>query len=175
MDRMWRYAVVTLLAGCLEPTTGATLDAGATGSADAAVTTPAVAYHGTLAAAAPVAFGGGTFCNYTITLKQIDVVISQRGPDVTAATVQALDVEGTDSACPYLVTPPAVQKYTLDTAKPTPTGNMMSFAGDPANVTAVSLTVTTTSTTSAALTFHRTDQAGALGWTVSTTVALAKE
>ncbi len=173
MDRMWRYACV-VLAGCLQPTTGNTVS-DAAGSVDAPVIQPAVAYHGTLASAPPVAFGGGTFCNYMITMKQLDVVISTQNTDISAATVQALDVETTDNACPYLVTPPAIQKYTLETAKPTPTGSMMTFAGDPSNVTAVALTVVTTSTTSAQLTFHRTDQSGALAWTVPATVALTKE
>ncbi|CAN5632859.1 hypothetical protein BH11MYX1_BH11MYX1_02970 [soil metagenome] len=174
MDRMWRPALV-LLTGCLQPTTGAPVDAAGTGSADAPVTQPAIAYHGTLAATPPVAFGGGAFCNYTITLKQLDVVISLQNTDVSAATVQALDVEATDTACPYAVMPPAIQKYTLETAKPTPTGSIMTFSGDPSNATAVALSVVTMSTTSAQLTFHRTDQAGALAWTVTATVPLAKE
>jgi hypothetical protein len=173
MDRMWRFTLVVLV-GCLQPTTGAALDA-ARGSADAAIPQPAIAYHGTLAATAPVAFGGGAYCNYTITLKQLDVVVSMESVNVSAATVQALDVEATDTACPYIVTPPSLQKYTLETAKPTPTGSTMTFSGDPANVTAVALDVITMSTTSARLTFHRTDQTGPLAWTVTATVPLAKE
>jgi len=171
---MWRYACAVLV-GCLQPTTGNAVNDAAVGSADAPMTQPAVAYHGTLAAAPPVAFGGGAFCNYVITLKQLDVVISMQNTDVSASTVQALDVETTDTACPYLVTPPAIQKYTLETAKPAPTGSMITFSGDPSNITAVALTVVTTSTTSAQLTFHRTDQIGVLAWTVPATVALTKE
>jgi hypothetical protein len=173
MDRMWRCALVSL-AGCLQPTTGATVDA-AVAVADAPMPPPVVAYHGTLAAAPPVAFGGGSFCNYTITMKQLDIVVSLQSSDVFASTVQALDVETTDAACPYTVTPPTIQNYTLETAKPTPAGSMMTFAGDPSNVTAVALSVETSSTTSARLTFHRTDQPGALAWTVMATVPLVKQ
>lgn len=173
MDRMWRFTLGVLV-GCLQPTTGAALDAAA-GSADAALPQPTIAYHGTLAATAPVAFGGGMFCNYTITLKQLDIVVSMQSVNVAAATVQALDVESTDTACPYTVMPPALQKYTLETAKPTPTGSTMTLSGDPANATAVALDVNTMSTTAAQLTFHRTDQTGALAWTVTATVPLAKE
>ncbi len=95
-----RFVLATVaLAACGSVNGGMPPDAAP--AVDAPDMTPPTTYHAMLAQTDPVAFGGGGFCNYTITLKQLDVAIAiQPSGHVSSATVQDLNVEGTDAMCP---------------------------------------------------------------------------
>jgi hypothetical protein len=65
---------------------------------DAAMATP---YKGTIAQTPLVAFGGTPYCNYTITLKQLEINLDiLSSGQVTTGQVKDLNVEGTDATCP---------------------------------------------------------------------------
>ena len=168
---------------------GLALFAGACGSvardaSDAAVGdgqgggTP-VTYKGTLDATMPAPFGGGTFCNYTITLKQLAVELGIL-PSKQAMTgrVQALNVEASVPPCTFLPAPPSIANYTLASSKPSAAGATLTFQGAAANTPAVDLVIELSGVGSAyqaRLGFHRTDQQPPLDWSVLTTVPLSPQ
>jgi hypothetical protein len=126
-----------------------------------------------------VAFGGAPYCNYTITLKQLEVDLGiLASGQVSTGRVQALNVEGTDANCPYMPIPPTIANYTLQSATPNGNATKLTFQGDPGNVPAASLVVNLSrsgSTYSAMLTFHRVDQPAPFDWTVNATVAVSPQ
>lgn len=169
-----RRGLLIALAACSPSTGGTAIDAGPT--ADAPTATESKTYHGTLEMSPTVPFGGVVYCAYSITLRQLDVSITLRpSGEVTAASVQALNVEAVVGSCPYQPSPPSIAEYSLGTAKMIPNGSMLTFTGDAANQPVVALTVTTAASSTgqqAKLTFVRTDQTGELAWTVKATVPL---
>jgi hypothetical protein len=169
---MW---VAIVLASC-SPSSGAQVPADAT-SVDAPDTQPSTIYHGTLDQTAPVDFGGGMFCTYSITLTSlaIDVTVRPSG-EVTAAAVQNLNVEGIVGTCPFTPSPPSIAKYTLASAKPIPNGATLELDGDPANAPKVTLTIDMIASgvhQTVTATFHRTDQTAELNWSVTAQLTLA--
>jgi len=148
-----------------------------TKTADATMASSSTTYHGTLDMSATVPFGGVTYCAYSITLRQIDAMVTMRSSgEVTGSTVQALNVEAVVGSCPYQPQPPSIANYSLDSAKATPTGSMLQLAGAAANTTKVALSIDLSPNGSglqAAMTFQRTDQTGELMWTVKPTLLLA--
>lgn len=140
----------------------------------------AIPFKGTMAQTTPVAFGGTfnniPYCNYTITLRQleIDLGILTSG-QVTTGRVQALNVEATDATCTQPVIPANIASYTLQSA--TPSGNTIRlvFQGAAGNAPAASLIATLTpsgAAYSAALTFHRTDLGPPFDWIVNATLSV---
>ena len=128
----------------------------------------------------PVMFGGGpmNFCMYTITLKQLEIDLAiLPSQQVTSGHVQNLNVEATDTSCPYGVIPANIATYALVSSTPLGGGESLVFQGGPDNVPAASLVATLAPAGSgytAALTFHRTDTPEpTLAWTVTATVALS--
>lgn len=170
---MWRGLLIALVA-CSPSTGGTTTDAGKT--ADSATATESKTYHGTLEMSPTVPFGGVVYCAYSITLRQLDVSITLRpSGEVTAATVQALNVEAVVGSCPYQPSPPSIAQYSLGTAKMIPNGSMLTLTGDAANSPMVALTITTAAAgdkQQAMLSFLRTDQSGELAWNVKVSVPL---
>ncbi|HEX2688262.1 MAG TPA: hypothetical protein VHN14_16645 [Kofleriaceae bacterium] len=143
---------------------------------DAAMATP---YKGTIAQTLLAAFGGTPYCNYTITLKQleIDLEILSSG-QVTTGRVQDLNVEGTDATCPDGPIPPTIANYTLTSATPASGGTMLAFQGAPGNAPTVSLSALLTPSGTAytvILSFHRIDQSPPLDWSVIVTLPLAPQ
>lgn len=170
--RMW---VAVVLASC-SPSSGSHVTADAP-LVDAPAAEISTVYHGTLDQTPPVTFGGGTFCTYSITLTSVavDVTVRPTG-EVSAATVQNLNVEGIVGTCPFTPTPPSIAKYTLSSAKPIPNGSTLELVGDPANEPKVALTIDMVAAgthQAVTATFHRTDQDPVLNWSVTTQLTLA--
>ena len=171
--RIW---VAILLASCSSSNGGSQVTTDAK-PIDAPTTEASTVYHGTLDHTALVDFGGGMYCTYSITLTSlaVDVTVRPTG-EVSAAAVQNLNVEGIVGTCPYTPSPPSIAKYTLASAKPIPNGATLELAGDPANQPKVALTIDMTTTgvhQAVTATFHRTDQAGVLNWSVTAQLTLA--
>jgi hypothetical protein len=170
--RSW---VAIVLASC-SPSSAGQVTADAT-PVDAPATEASTVYHGTLDQTAPVDFGGGSFCTYSITLTSlaVDVTVRPTG-EVTAASVQNLNVEGIVGTCPFTPSPPSIAKYTLASAKPIPNGATLELDGDPANAPKVALTIDMIASgvhQAVTATFHRTDQATVLNWSVTAQLTLA--
>lgn len=174
-------AIACVVGGCGAVTGPVGGDAG--GSTPDGARTPDAAmartYQGSIGQTPAVPFGGAPYCNYTITLKQLelDLDIMPAGP-VVSGRVQDLNVEGTDASCPNGVIPASLAHYTLQSAVASGTTTQLIFLGAPDNVPAVSLTADlspTTSAYSAVLHFHRTDQDPPLDWAVTVTLPLAPQ
>jgi len=147
-------------------------------SMDAAVDSPpGLPYQGTLNETSAVPFGGGGFCNYTITLKQVEIDLDVLpSKQVSSGRVQALNVEVKEPACTFDDIPPNIANYTLSSSSPTSGGAMLTFQGAAHNAPMASLVVALTPTGTqytAVLTFHRSDQMAPLDWTVQTTIVLS--
>lgn len=171
-----RYLAVVALAACGSVNGKVTPDAS---TADAADMSQPTTYHAMLDHTDAVPFGGTPYCNYTITLEQLDVAIAiQASGRVSSATVQDLNVEGTLMMCPYPPSPPSIANYSLESSKPVSGGTELTFKGAAANAPAVALTAVlqpTGSIYSAHLGFMRTDQVSTLNWSVAVTLTLAPQ
>jgi hypothetical protein len=153
------------------------------GELDPIVVTPAETssvFAGTLATTATVPFGGGGFCKYDITLKDvaIEIEILPNG-DVGRATVRDLAVERSLEGCPYGPMDPSIQDFTLKTHGVTTTGTRIELEGSktnrPATALVVDLVPTAAAGYAATATWKRTDQQGALAWSVTAKATLAKK
>lgn len=170
----FRWLALASLAACGKVASPPAEDAAV--PVDAAKATP---YRGTLSATQPVTFGGSPFCLYTITLQQLSIdldVVASGQP--TSGRVQALNVEGTDAACPNGVIPPTIANYTLSSSTTGAGGRMLTFEGAASNNPPASLVALLTPTGTqytAMLTFHRTNQTPPLDWTVQTTIVLSPQ
>jgi hypothetical protein len=133
-------------------------------------------YRGTLAATAPTTFGGGGFCMYTMTLKQIEIqlAISTTG-QVTAATTTDLTSEAIVPPCDFTPDSPHIQTFTLKSATPLGTSTMIVMQGAADNTPGTSLAITLTpggGAFTAAARWNRTDQQPPLDWTVTASLTL---
>jgi hypothetical protein len=139
----------------------------------------ATLYKGTIAQTLLVAFGGTPYCNYTITLKQLEINLDiLSSGQVTTGRVQDLNVEGTDATCPDVPIPPKIANYTLTSATPASGSTMLTFQGAVDNAPAVSLLALLTGSGmayTAMLSFHRIDQSPPLDWSVTATLSLAPQ
>lgn len=140
---------------------------------------PAMPYRGTQSETTPAPFGGAPYCNYTITLKQLQIDLAMLpSKQASSGHVQALNVEGTDASCPNGVIPPSIANYTLSASAPGAGVTTLTFQSAPENVPQASLVANLTPTGSqytAVLTFHRTDQIPQLDWTVQTTIVVSPQ
>jgi hypothetical protein len=171
-----------LALGCLASACGqvAQQPPGPDAASDAPVdAVPPAPYKGTQAETSPAMFGGTPYCNYTITLKQIEIDLSMLpSKQASSGRVQALNVEGTDASCPNGVIPPTIANYTLSASAPSSGGTTLTFQGAPDNQPQASLVANLTPTGTqytAVLTFHRTDQIPQLNWTVQTTIVVSPQ
>jgi hypothetical protein len=185
---LWKFlAVAMLMAAC-----GTVASTPADGGPDAvpgAVTwrnqpgdVPAVTFGGASA-------GGAMYCNYTITLKQLDVQLTiLPSGQVTSGRVQDLNVEAvvpsSPPTTPFVCTPtepppiaPNIAMYQLATAAATAGGLTLTFQGGASNSPPATLVIVLTKVSSlysAKLTFHRNDGLDPVfEWTITTTVPLA--
>ncbi|MEZ4363710.1 MAG: hypothetical protein R3B48_26265 [Kofleriaceae bacterium] len=136
-------------------------------------------YRGSLAATQEFDFGGGEYCNYTITLRQIDLEIGiNSSGTVIAGTSQALVVEGiafTDPPCTFDPIPANVHKFTLASASVIGTGYALTFTGNTMNAPNTNLVLNLQASGAsfvASATWHRTDQVPPLDWTASAVLSL---
>lgn len=177
----WSALAVALGAGyagaCGSVGSKASVDASPTADAPTGAG-PARNFSGVVDATTPVQFGGGPkgFCMYSITLKQLELVLTvQRSGDITAGSVSDLNVEAIVGTCSAGTIPPKIARYTLDSAKPAPGGMQLTFQADPLNepVVAVTGVVSFDGTKgTAALTFKRGGDTvdPVLDWQVVTSV-----
>lgn len=168
--------VAALLAGaCGSVAQHDPIDASST--SDAQGTT--VTYKGALDQTPPVMFGGGSFCKYTIELKQLSVELGVLpSKQVTTGRVQALNVEAVVPPCTFAPAPPVIGNYTLASAKPSASGMTLQFTGAATNSPTVDLVIELAAVGSAyqaRLGFHRTDQSPPLDWSVVTTFSLSAQ
>lgn len=146
---------------------------GADAGVDAPV--PPATFRGTMTATPTVAFGGTPFCNYTITMRDLQLTLGIRPTgEVQFGTFTAVNEEGKDTACTAGVIPRNTASYTLSRVTPIQGGYTLAFrfiSGDPPAELVVTLTPMG-ATYRAAMAFHRSNQTAPLDWRVSTTLTL---
>jgi hypothetical protein len=134
-----------------------------------------------------VTFGGPSmtivYCMYTITLKELEIELAiLPSGQVTDGRVQDLNVEAvivsTTPNCPATigVIPQNIATYMLESTKPAPGGQLLTFKGAPTNKPRVTLAVELAivgSAYQAKLGFHRNDQLAPFDWSVVTTLSLS--
>lgn len=133
-------------------------------------------FAGTLATTATVPFGGGGFCKYDITLRDvaIEIELSEAG-EVTRATVRDLAVERALDGCPHAPMDPSIQDFTLKSTAVTTTGTRIELTGAKSNRPATSLVVDLAqagAAYTATATWKRTDQTAPLAWSVTAKATL---
>jgi hypothetical protein len=187
---LWKFlAVATLVGAC-----GTVANAPADGGLDAPPGT--VMWRNQPGDVPPVTFGGaspggGMYCNYTITLKQLDVQLSiLPSGQVTSGRVQDLNVEAvvpsSPPTTPFVCTAtnpmpivPNIAMYQLATSAATTGGLTLTFQGGASNSPPAALVLVLTKVSSlysAKLTFHRNDGLDPVfEWMITTTVPLAPQ
>jgi hypothetical protein len=154
--------------------------AGGTPTDDPAPRGP-VHYSGKLAATAAKSFGGGSFCNYTVTMKEVSVDLEVTDKIVKAEVANVM-VEKIVGACSKQAASPNAHSYSLpaDTnpKPPSETKETVTMAGrytnGPASILRIDL-VETGADVEATLVWKRDDnQAAPLMWTISGKVTLKK-
>jgi hypothetical protein len=137
-------------------------------------------YSGTMAATPLKAYGGSGFCNYTITLKMLDVELGilPSSSRVISGHVQDLNVEAlaTGTTCPAPPIPPTIANYSFTSAAPTASGMTLTFQGAAANNPGVTLFIDLAlagTTYTATLRFHRSDQGPPVDWAVTVPLPLS--
>ncbi len=159
-------------------------DAAVDSAPDAPIDAPVpITYTAHVDAVPAVAFGGSGFCNYFITLQQLDVALSiLPSGQVLGGTVQNVNSESlaTGITCNTALIPSNTAMYTFASALPSANGMTLSFTpaattsttNRPAATLAGELSLTSSPYT-LALTFQRADgQSAVLEWKVTTTVSL---
>jgi hypothetical protein len=136
-------------------------------------------YSGTLATTATVPFGGGGFCKYDVTLRDVAIEFDLLPTgDVGRATVRDLAVERALDGCPHSPMAPSIQDFTFASRAVTTTGTRIEFAGAKSNRPETALVVDLVPSGSgyeATATWKRTDQTAPLAWAVTAKVSLAKK
>jgi hypothetical protein len=150
---------------------------------DAGAGTPPVTqvdFTGKMPATNPVPFGGGGFCTYKVTMKNIAVKITVVDR-VMAAEVTNTMVEEIVGTCQYTPAPPSAHSYTMTEnldRKTTATTERLTMAGKSTNAPNTILTVQVTKNGpnyDAALTWKRNDgNDPVLLWTVNAKMVLTK-
>jgi hypothetical protein len=152
------------------PTDGGAADATPDGG-------PAIeVYRGTRATTSPVAFGGGSFCGYSVVLRDIEVTLSRSDGRTISGSVKNGVLETLDGSCPYPAAAPSKQSFEL--VVPTTPSSNLAFAGAPANQPAAMLAgvlVAGSGGYEAQLRWKRYDVEPELNWEVSATVPLQRQ
>lgn len=134
-------------------------------------------YHGTVPETAPVDFGGGTHCTYTMTLRQLDLqlgILASSGA-VVSGQVQDLNVEAIVGTCQFIPAAPSITNYTLESAVPGAGATKLTFRerqGDKPGTSLVGDLTAVGASYQVQLTFHRNDLGPPLDWTVVVIVPL---
>lgn len=135
-------------------------------------------YVASVPATGATIFGGGAYCTYSITLRQIELMVQVTAGAVTAATVQNMTseaIEPTTPVCPYGPAAPSTQAFALLSATPTAGGANLVMQGNGENQPATTLTITFTFDDTfgqATMRWNRTDQVPVLNWSVAAGVTL---
>jgi len=136
-------------------------------------------YKGHIEMTPPVDFGGLPFCDYTMTLQQVDIeLMIEASGAVRSGKVQDLNLEAvvlSDPPCPVGPIPPKIASYTFVSASPGTDGTTLTFAAAPTNEPDVEVTATLTSAgavKTAKLGFQRINVDDVLAWTIAATATL---
>jgi len=136
-------------------------------------------YRGMLDDVPPVTFGGGQFCKYTITLRQVDIQITvDSSGQVTDAEARNLNIEATVPPCPFDSLDPTIATYMFESMTMTPEGIAVTLEAAPTNTPLAVLRLQLTrseNTYLAHFDYHRTDQASPLDWRVIGSLALSPQ
>ena len=144
-----------------------------------------LAFHGTLASTATVAFGGSymdaNYCKYSVTLKNVSVDLVVQGGQLVASAVKNQMVEAIVGTCnsnqPTI--PTNLQTFALSTAATSTSGGFhaeyLSASGNqPKESLVVDLVKDGTGYTASA-TWHRIDLGKPFDWTVTGTILVTPE
>ncbi|OJY15683.1 MAG: hypothetical protein BGO98_23710 [Myxococcales bacterium 68-20] len=162
------------------PKDAGTRDSGILVPAEAGPMEPGAAtFKGKLGKTNAVKFGGTPYCEYTMTLEDIEVEIAALpSGEVIGAAVKDRAVETAVPPCPHAPMKPSAQRFALTTVTPAASGSKLAFEGAAGNRPATSLVVDLTRvgvTYEATATWTRTDQGPPLSWTVKATLTLTEQ
>ncbi len=139
----------------------------------------ATTYKGTLAETKTVTFGGEPFCEYTMTLKDVEIEIAALDSgDVIGAAVKDTAVETSVPPCPHPPMATSMQRFALTTVTKTASGATLAFEGASTNRPETSLVIDLTRvgvTYEASVGWKRSDQTPPLVWEVTAKVTLAAQ
>lgn len=129
-------------------------------------------FAGRLAASPRVQFGGGGYCDYAMTLRDVivDIVVRERGFFVNGLVTDTA-VEEALNGCPHAPSPPHAQVYEY-TGNPLPGAAMFAvgLTPDPGNAQQATLDAVATVSFETAprvdLRWHRIDQPAPLDWDI---------
>ena len=167
-------------AGPRDTGTDFTLDAMPAPEASAGATT----YKGKLDSTNAVKFGGKSgdtvYCEYTLTLKDIEVEIAAlESGDVIGATVKDLVVEAVVPPCPHPPMEQSTQRFALTTVTKTESGTTLAFEGATSNQPKTSLVIDLTPSGAvafeAAARWKRIDLGPPFDWEVKAKVTLVPQ
>ena len=155
-----------------------------TGSSSTSTSTPsptiAGSWSGTVATSPTVPFGGSGYCNYTVTLSNVQLSFDVDASFV-ASNVQLRQTASEQAiVCPFQPYPPNQHTYQLTGQQSSPGAvilNLANTSGAPANTAEISASLDSPNALSARFTFQRSLQPGeeqAIGWRVTFTSNLAR-
>jgi hypothetical protein len=144
---------------------------------------PVTTYKGRLEQTPPLAFGGVDFCDYLMTLQQLEVEVAiTASGQVRSAHVQDVNFEEiVTMPCgdpPALPIAPNTATYDLELATPSTTGIGLTFTAATTNQPAATLAANLTRAEAgynALLVFHRFGEVAVLNWTIHASVALTPQ
>jgi hypothetical protein len=132
----------------------------------------------TIASAGPVAFGGGSFCNYTVELDNVQGSLDLNATGGGSAVVTATQNEVAENGCPFAPAPPHLDAYASTSVTRAgdnvvvtlmPVGNPIS-----ASLNFVGTMSSDQQTVSGTFTWHRIDQTAPLDWTIVAQATLTR-
>jgi hypothetical protein len=139
----------------------------------------ATTFKGRLATTTPVKFGGDPFCDYTMTLENVEIEISAlESGEIIGAKVQDRTVEAALEPCPFAPAAPSLQTFALTTVTPTASGSTLAFEGGASNEPETSLVIDLArvgATYEATAGWKRTDQGPPLDWSMTLKLTLTAQ
>lgn len=139
----------------------------------------ATTYKGKLDTTKEAKFGGSPFCEYTMTLKDIEIEIAAlESGEVIGAAVKDLAVEAALPPCPHPPMEQSMQRFALTTVTKTASGATLAFEGAKTNQPATSLVIDLAQvgvTYEASAGWKRTDQTPPLDWEVRAKLTLVAQ
>jgi hypothetical protein len=127
-----------------------------------------ISWTGTVGLVGPIPFGGAPYCNYQVSLQNLQMVLTLSANSYSSS-VQCLVVEESLNGCPHPPNPPNTHHYTAASANITKTGNNIHivYSPNPLNNPQCSLFfdgIISGNSIFGDLTFHRADQLPPLDW-----------
>lgn len=136
-------------------------------------------YRGVLDEMAPVTFGGGQFCRYSIALREIEIQVTvQASGLVIGAEARNVNVEMVVPPCPFAPQAPSIATYAFASASAASGEVVVALSPASTNTPVGTLRLHLVRTGDAYLArfeYHRTDQVPPLDWSVAGSLALAPQ